>query len=130
MSIKSFDKPTCRALGLEIERAVAAIAAKHGLKASYGGGSFDPSKFTCRLVMELSADNPNAEAVERSKFAQWAPLYNLTADDYGLKLKSSRFGELTVVGFEPSRPKFPIKARKADGSVSLFTRDILALRGK
>jgi hypothetical protein len=127
MSIKSFDKPTCRTLGMEIEAAVAAIAVRHGLKASYGGGTFDASKFTCRLHLELSADNPNAANVEREKFVQWCRLYDLTPADYGAVVNSARFGELTIIGFEPSRPKFPIKVRKADGSVSVFSRDLLTM---
>jgi len=127
MNIKQFDKPTCRALGLEVEQAMAAIAKKHGLKASYGGGSFDPSKFTCRLVLELSGDNPNAEVVERAKFAQWCQSFGLTAADYGVTIQSNRFGRLTLIGFEPGRPKFPVVCRKEDGSVALYTREMLRM---
>jgi hypothetical protein len=126
-TIKSFNKPICHTLGLEIEAAVAAIAAKHGLKARYGGGAFDDAKFTCRLHLELSADNPNIEAVEQAQFNKWCDLYDLTPTDYGAKIKSSRFGELTLVGFEPSRPKFPIKVRKPDGSLSVFTKDLVRM---
>jgi len=125
--ITQFDKATCRTLGLEIEAALAAVAAKHGLKATYGGGSFDPSQFTCKIRLELATDNPNAETAERAKFTQLCDLFNLKADDYGAVIRSHRHGDLTIVGFEPSRPKFPIKVRKADGTLSVFSRDILAL---
>jgi hypothetical protein len=127
--ITQFDKTTCRLLAADIEAALAAVAAKHGLKAVYAGGTFSAAEFTAKTKFVLSDSNPAAADAERLEFGKYCHFYNMTPDQYGAQIVSPSHGTLTVIGFAPTRPKFPIKARTADGTVKLFTTAILARIG-
>jgi hypothetical protein len=124
--ITQFDKTTCRLLAAEIEAALAAVAAKHGLTIKPAGGTFSANEFSTKVKFALSDSNPAAADAERTEFAKYAHFYGLTADQYGATIRTSQ-GDVTLIGFAASRPKFPIKVRTADGKVKLYTENILAI---
>lgn len=121
--IKQFDKATCRLIGQEVEAALAAVAAKHGLVATYAGGSFTGAEFTAKARFSLAQSNPAAADAERAEFAQYCEFFGLKPEHYG-KTVSTPKGELTLIGFELKRSKFPIKVRHANGEVKLYTAEV------
>lgn len=123
--IKQFDKQTCKLLATEVEKALAAVAAKHGLTASYAGGTFSGAEFTAKVKFTLAQNNPAAADAERAEFAKYCGFYGLKPEHYGAKLPSGQFGEMTLVGIKPSRSKFPIVVRCTDGTTRLFTSGIV-----
>jgi hypothetical protein len=122
--ITQFDKTTCKLLAREIEEALAAVATKHGLVAVPAGGTFDAAQFTAKVKFTLAQSNPAAADAERIEFSKYCEWFDLKPEHYGAKVQTSQ-GEITLVGFQPSRSKFPIKARAADGSIKLYTQDVV-----
>ena len=95
------------------------------LKVQPAGGTFDDDKFTAKVVFTLSADNPNAELAERAAFAKYCGFYGLKPEHYGTKIQTRQCGEITLVGFEPTRSRFSIRARDSEGKIRVFTDDLV-----
>jgi hypothetical protein len=124
--ITQFDKVTCKLLAQEIEDALAAVAQKHGLTVAPAGGSYDALSFTSKIKFQIAAGNPNLEDAERVEFTKYCAWFDLSAAHYGAKITLPKYGEVTLIGFAPSRTKFPVKTRDANGVVRLFQREVAA----
>lgn len=107
------DKNTARQLALEIEMAMKAIADKHGLVARVEGGRFNSSGY----YPNLSLISPDAD---KQAFELWAPRYGLKVEDLNrtVIIKGRSF---KIVGFDPGKPKFPVKAVRDDGQAFKLT---------
>lgn len=122
--IKVFDKTTCRLLSQEIDKALADVAIRHGLTVRPAGGQFSETTFTAKVELRLAQSNPASQEAEQNEFARYCVFYGLEPKHYGMKLVTTR-GEMTLVGFEIKRPKFPIKVRDSAGKLRLFTADVI-----
>jgi hypothetical protein len=66
------------------------------------------------------------EQKTRDEFLVFAHLFDLKPDDLGKEFTSGR-ETYTVVGLDMKRRKFPIRCRRADGEIRLFTREVARL---
>jgi hypothetical protein len=117
--ITTFDTTNTNALHEEASALLKALAEKHGLTVRRAGGQIDGSK--CVLKFEFRS---TSEEGEKADFAKHCVLFNCKPEDYG-RVATINGKEVTLVGFELSRRKFPIRVRGKDGKVSLFTDAIL-----
>jgi hypothetical protein len=125
MTISKFDKMTCKTVAGQAEAALQTAAADLGLSVQYAGGKYEEGKFTCKFAFRIADPNASA-AIERREFEQLCGMFGLSPTHYGAAL-TIRQQPHTLIGFDLSRPKYPIRVRRlADGAVRLFTRDILA----
>ena len=100
------DRALCRTIRTDAEEALAAVAAKHGLSLKFGAGRFDSTTYT--LKVDFVA--PTEDGIP-SDFARHAPLFGLTADDYG-KMVTMRGETYTIVGIKPRSHKYPILMKR------------------
>lgn len=94
------NRETAKQISAEAQEALQAVAERHGLEVTVGGGSFDAGSFRPKIEFKT------AEADE-SEWARYAPLFDLPADAYGQEFTSSgrRF---RITGIKPRSPKWPV----------------------
>jgi hypothetical protein len=110
MSITSFDRTTMRALGREIEDAVAAVAAKHGISLKYAGGTFDANNFTMKIAGATIAQNGDVITKAHADFEKYAPIFGLAPTDLGRQFRTPAGKEYRISGLKPASSKFPVLA--------------------
>ena len=110
MSITQFDRPTLRALRSDIEAALKAVAAKHGVSLTAGAVSFEPQRFTLKIEgAVIGADGKAAS------FAQHAHLFGLAPGDLGKRIMLGG-KQFTIVGVRPNARKRPVLLEDANGN--------------
>lgn len=117
MKIIQFDRSTCKVLGEAVTKALAAVAAEHGVEIAYAGGTMDGAKFTMKLRCAVT-DPAAVEADRKQKFAQFCGLYDLKPHHYGMTF-SAGGKQYRLIGFNPSRDKWPVTVQAADKVVLL-----------
>lgn len=103
-------KEKCREISVEMKTALEAIAAKHGLRLTTGGGNFSASTFAPKVKFEVVG-----ALGKPATFDSAAKLLGLPADTFGKQfLFRGRFYEVT--GINMAAPRYPINAKRvADG---------------
>ena len=80
----------------------------------------------------MTRNEVNTEDGEKKLFEKYCESYGLKKEDYKhkfeAKVKSGQPKEtFELIGFEPSRSRYPIKGRSVlSGKVLLFTRDVIS----
>ena len=95
---------TIKELQAEILPAINAILAKHNMEAKFGGGTYDPMSYTGKLVVARRNEAGQAETPE---FRALKANYPSVA---GNTYYHPQHGYFTMIGYVPSRPKFPFLA--------------------
>ena len=105
--IKQFDKPTLRALRADLDAALAAVAAKHGIAVRVGNASFMPNTATFKLELATKGDDGAVVTKEAQAFRQLAGSYGLAPTDLGreVTLSGDRF---RIIGLRAAAIKRPI----------------------
>jgi hypothetical protein len=126
MMIKNFNKANARTLQEEALAALQAIAKRHGVSVNMAGGSVGALDFKARFSFRVT-DAATVEENERARFSEFCHLFGLKAEHFGATFVSHQ-EPWTVVGIEPSRSKFPIRAKsQLSGKIMLFTSDVARL---
>jgi hypothetical protein len=119
-------KQQAQSLTKEIQEAVAAILAKHGLadpkvKTTYG----DYYKFTLEASPENIGDNGvNMSSKEAVAYTKFHNAYDLPSGLLGKQIVVK--GEtVTFIGIATTRKKYPYAFRKSDGQTTLYTEAII-----
>jgi len=109
--IKKLTQKILRELDAEIIEALKPIMEKHGLEVSMAGGRFDPNtNYTAKVKMQIVTDGGVP-----ADFVKRAPMYGLTADDYGKEIRLNNGKMAKVTSINTRRPKYPISVTTADG---------------
>lgn len=118
----NIDRQTAVTVAKEVEAAVAAIFAAHGLaapkvKTTYG----DYLKIALESSPEVKGDNGvNIASPEALAYKRYHAVYDLPENGLGVKF-FSQGKEFVVTGLSPNRPKYPINAVcTADGKSYKF----------
>jgi hypothetical protein len=125
-----FTRPQLKQMREDLQEAVKAFEKKHDVKVDFGNISYDEFSFTIKTKVTQNA--VHSEDGERILFEKNCDSYGLNKEDYKhrfeAKVKSGQPKEtFELIGFEPSRSKFPIKGRNVtSGKVLLFTRDVVS----
>lgn len=128
MTQHNVTRQTATAVVNEVEAAVAAIFASHGLtkpkvKVTYG----DYLKVALESYPDKADDNGvQTVSPEAIAYQRYHGIYNLPADGLGATF-TVRGEEYKIVGLSPNRPKYPVNAvRSADGAPFKFGADTVA----
>lgn len=79
MTIKTFDKQNLAALRVDIQAALDAVAAKHGISLQLKNISFDPTRTSFRAPIE--GETAGAADVERNQAVSLAKAYGVDATE-------------------------------------------------
>lgn len=123
MKITKFDKPTAKQLGQDLEKLIQAWAAERGLKAEYRGGQLDGITFTAKIGLSIS-DPKLVEDAARTEFDRNCFILGLKPEHFGKTIMTSG-GEIKLVGLAMGRTKYPLRFQERDGTVRLYTLDIV-----
>ncbi len=113
------DRTTAKLLGAEIQEALEAVAAKHGLIVSVRGGKYDDTMYAPKVEFKTA----NADEEDFNRYANW----------YGLE---GQFGEtftqngrsFKITGIAPRSPKRPIICDELDsGKRFKFAAEAVAI---
>lgn len=114
MTIASFDRHTCRTVQEGALKALEAYAASIGLKVSPGRGKFGPTSFTMQIEFAVVGGDGMAQTKAAADY-EAARRWNPTLPPLGTKVQSSRFGELTIIGYNFKAKSMPVQLVTADG---------------
>jgi hypothetical protein len=109
--MNKIDKAAAKILSQEAITALQEVADRHGLKVEARGGKYDPTTGTYSPKITFSL--PDAE---RKEFALYAPMFDMTEDDFG-KSFTIRNKTYTICGIAPRSTTYPILAKDASGKV-------------
>ena len=121
------NKQVLQALRADVNEALKAVAAKHGLGLELGNATFDPRAGTAKfamLVAEPSASGATDHATVKAE-AEWkelASLYRLDPKWLGASGKRATGATFKVLGLVSARTKFPVLC-DVDGKRLLLTID-------
>lgn len=110
MKITSFEKQTFTFLRAEIDAALNAVAAKHGITLKIGNISFDAGKFSTKLEGKCEASGDQ----EQKMAIQMARLYDIDATKTYTKADGTT---MTIVRFDSKKRKMPWILRAQDGKM-------------
>ena len=79
-----------------------AVAERYGLTLKREAGRFSDTDFTVKFTFQCVAENGVP-----AEFKRLAPLFGLTADDFGREFKTYN-GTFKITGISPRRRKYPI----------------------
>ena len=114
MIITHFDRSTCRTVQEGALKALEAYATSLGLKILPGRGKFNQRSFMMQIEFATIGENGEANDHYARAYHSMAQ-FNKALPPLGTKFRSSRFGELTVVGYNTKAKSMPILCRTADG---------------
>jgi hypothetical protein len=124
-TITEFNRTTCKALGEEIEQALAGIASKYGVSISCKGGTFGPTSYVAKVECAVIAGGL-AVTREVEAFNKMASLYGLAPSDLGRSFAYSG-GTYSICGLKPSS-RNPVLAKRQDGKVFKFPVEVVKYR--
>ena len=107
--ITKFDKPTLRALRTDIDAALAAVGAKHGISVTAGSASFRDTNATFKLECAMLNSAGVAESKELVALKECYP---------ELVNKRITFGRGTngfIIGYNPRASQYPFLVKTVKG---------------
>jgi len=102
-------RDTCKALNAEVNAALSAIAAKHGLIVKINGGSFGPASFKPRVEFLVPGGTDGAVKREEDNWNTLAGLYGLDPAWLGKTFTAYNGETFRVVGLLTGRSKNIVK---------------------
>ena len=117
--MKQFDRANLKALEFDLERVLAAVGAKHGIKIERKSGRFSASQFSFMVEAQI-IDESGASVAEKYKWYLYCGMFGLEKDQFGTIFYHSR-DAYEITGVNPRAPKFPINAKRvSDGRLMRF----------
>jgi len=128
MTITSFSRSNIESMRREVEAALAAVSAKHGLVIQVGRITYNASEFRCKLTAVpktavpanplVSADpRRSIEAVALAQNGRWL----LGPVDFSKVYTHPSLGRATVIGYAPKRHKYPFTVKTGAGRTLKIT---------
>jgi hypothetical protein len=115
--ITTIDRSTAQQLSKEVEEALSAIAARHGLTLSMGGGKFSPATYMPKVTFGCVA-----ESGVPAEFTRLCRLYGLASTDYGRVFRRNNGDLARITGIHIRRRRFPIGV-EINGKPMLLTQE-------
>lgn len=105
---QQFNRAGHRMLSAEISTELQALAQRHGLTITAGGGAIGSDELTIKVVAKTN-DTSVIEARERRELGIYGRFAGLTEAHYNTIIFDQRSGtRYQLKGYSPNRPKFPI----------------------
>ena len=103
-----FTKPVLKTLRTDIDAALAAVAAKHGITLDIGNISFDSNSF--RTTLSAKSSDVAVEN-DSSEFDRYAARFGIKKEAFN-EMFSFQGDMFTVVGIKPRSTKYPLLAKQ------------------
>ena len=97
-----------RIINADVQKALEAVAQKHGVKISLGSTSYSEAEYTTKLKVQ----SPQADKIKGEESKQYAHLLGLPEDVIGRKF-NLQGGEYEVTRLDLAKPKNPVIIKKA-----------------
>lgn len=107
----TINKTSLKMIEADLQSSFAAIEQKHGIKLSFGRGSFTPENAKIALLISSITNDGQVVTEEATAFKQLASLYGLQPEDLGRRFESMG-GTYAICGLKPRASKLPILAEK------------------
>jgi hypothetical protein len=105
---QQFNKAGHRMLSAEIQQELQALAQRHGLNITAGGGQIGTDELVIKVTAKTN-DTSAIEARERRELGIYGRFAGLTEHHYNAIIHDRRTGEqYQLKGYSPNRPKYPI----------------------
>lgn len=127
-----FNKATVRALRKELEKAVADIEKRHGLKISFGTIRYEAEEFRCKLTANSGA---TAASVSTGVDPKWINAFHRNSFKFGLSSKdlgqeiTLHGRKYTIVGLRP-RADFKVVGQRGSRLVPLDHETVVRALGR
>ena len=108
MKVTSFDRPTVKALRVDLDSALAKVAKEYGIEISTGNISF--SGDNCSIKVKASVINSDGTVMtkEATDFARYAKLHGLDAKVGDTFMNAGTV--YTITGWKSRSSKYPVTA--------------------
>lgn len=119
-----FDTTNLKAIRADIDAALAAVAAKHGIKLATGKCTYEPSAATFKVEAATLTETGDAMTKEAVDFVRYAPLWNLSP---GMLFATftSRGESYKIIGAMPRRKAQILTRNLATGKLYTFSKDYI-----
>lgn len=118
-TVKTFDRANLKTIRADLEAALAAVSAKHGIALSTGSISFNANSFTTKVTAVVA--NTATGATVDTQEVKWAAAFNknypftgLNKTDLGKTISIPRLGTVKIVGMRP-KANAQIVVKTTDG---------------
>lgn len=111
-----FDKIEFENFRRSIKAAVESVEKEYGVEVDFGNISYEQNKFTIKTTVF----NGSAEENVKNNFFKYANLYGFEPEDLGKEFVFDK-EKVKIVGFEPSRRKYPVVVEGEKGNKFLIT---------
>jgi hypothetical protein len=119
--VTAWNKPECRRVTEEINKALAEVGRKLGINvARTGGGRYDESTFTVKVECSLIGADGEVRSKEAEAFKRHAHLYGLKPEQFGKTFTTFGGKAYTICGLNMRATKNPIHATNRNGKTFIF----------
>lgn len=109
--MKTLDRSSIREISVDMLKELEGVAAKHGVKFTYKGSSYNSKNCVFKIEAAIVGDDGVVCNQEREALKQYASLFNLSPTILDKTFIS--LGETFVVtGLSPRKSKFPVLATR------------------
>lgn len=123
--MKTLTRDGMKQIREEVESALKQISLKLGVSLSLGSGTFRENDGSFRLKVLTTGDGNTSP--EAAKWKRYCGRYGFDVSDLGKTFKSQGY-EFQITGIEPSRPKYPLSAKRLfDGRGFKFPADVVLI---
>lgn len=114
MTIQNFDRQNLKQLRADMDAALAAVSAKHGVSISMGNMRFSSDRVTVKVEANTTVQTAMSDNTVLAPTV--VPSILKTAmTRHGVKNLTGRKGE-TLTGYNPNRPKYPFSYQTIRGT--------------
>lgn len=121
MTIKTFDRATCRIVDKKIEAALAKLADELGVSIRCKGGNFMATNYTIKLEVATKSEGGQVNTRAADDFRVMASLFGLSSDDLGRSFTAGKH-TYKIVGLRPRATRRPVVA-ESDGKSYVFSAE-------
>lgn len=119
VTIKGFDRATCRLVSQKIEAALQPLAEELGVAIRSKGGSYSGGHYTLKVEVAAVGEDGSVQTKEADAFKSLATLYGFTPEDLGREFKMGS-KSYKIAGLRTKAPRRPILGESESGKMFCF----------
>ena len=108
MKVTSFDRPTVKALRVDLDSALAKVAKEYGIEISTGNISFSGDNCSIKVKASVIGNDGTVMTKEATDFARYAKLHGLDAKVGDTFMNAGTV--YTITGWKSRSSKYPVTA--------------------
>lgn len=115
MTIQNFDRQNLKQLRADMDAALAAVQAKHGITISMGSMRFSADRVTCKVEANTNVQTVTSDNTVVTPTAGISTALQRAMQQNGIARTTGRKGEV-LTGYTASRPKYPFSYQTVRGT--------------